>query len=70
VTVKSIRTPSTRITWEQFARAVKLLVALAWGTLELWQWGARPSSLAFIGTILVGTEGTQLWLKLRTAVAE
>jgi hypothetical protein len=68
VKTQSPRTSETRrITWEQFARAVKLLVAVTWGTLELWQWGGRPYPLAFIGAVLAGTEGAQLWLKLRTA---
>lgn len=56
-----------RITWEQFARATKFLVALIWGTMELWLWGGRPAPLAFIGAIIAGTEATQLWFKLRAA---
>lgn len=59
-----------RITWEQFARAVKLLVGVGWGTLELWLWGGRPYPLAFIGAVLAGTEGAQLWVKLRALGAE
>lgn len=65
MTDSSAQTLRSRITWEQFARAVKLIVAVTWGTLELWQWGGRPYPLAFIGAVLAGTEGAQLWLKLR-----
>lgn len=54
-----------RLTWEQFARGVKLLFGLGWATLELWLWGGRPYPLAFIGAVLAGTEGAQLWIKLR-----
>lgn len=71
MTRRPTRTPwARRITWEQFARATKLAVAVSWGTLELWQWGGRPYPLAFIGAVLAGTEGAQLWVKLRSLAAE
>lgn len=53
------------ITWEQFARSAKFLVGIAWGTLELWQWGARPASLAFVATVIGVTEASQLYARLR-----
>lgn len=57
-----------RITWEQFARALKLFFGLGWATLELWLWGGRPYPLFFIGAVIAGTEGAQLWLRLRALV--
>jgi len=59
-----------RLTWEQFARASKLMVGFGWGSLELWQWGGRPYPLAFIGAVLAGTEGAQLWVRLRGLAAD
>lgn len=55
-----------RVTWEQFARATKFLAGMTWATLELWQWGARWESLAFIGSVIAGTEATQLYARLRS----
>jgi hypothetical protein len=55
-----------RLTWDQFTKATKFFVGLGWGTLELAVWGARPSSLLFIGGVLVGTEGATQWVRLRS----
>lgn len=57
-----------RITWEQFARAAKFLVAIAWGTCEMAFWGGRAGPLAFIGLVLTGTESRQAWLKVRSII--
>lgn len=54
-----------RITWEQFARATKLMVAIGWATMELWQWGARPAALLFVASVLGVTEGSQLYARLK-----
>lgn len=51
-------------TWEQFARATKFLVGLGWGTMELWQWGARPASLMFVAAVIGVTETGQLLHRL------
>lgn len=58
------------LTWEQFARAAKLLMGFVWGTLELWQWGGRAEPLMFIGLVIAGTEGAQLWVRLRTLATD
>jgi hypothetical protein len=55
-----------RLTWEQFARATKFLAAIAWATLELWQWGARGEALAFITSVIGLSEAGQLYLRLRS----
>jgi hypothetical protein len=55
-----------RLTWEQFARATKFLAGITWGTLELWLWGARPGSLAFIGAVIGVTAAGQLYLRIRS----
>ncbi len=58
-----------RITWGQFARATKFFVGLTWGTLELWQWGARPQALGFIGGMIITTEAGQVLIYLRRLLA-
>lgn len=55
-----------RLTWEQFARAVKFLAGIVWATLELWLWGGRGVPLAFIASVIAGTEATQLYVRLRS----
>lgn len=54
-----------RLTWEQFALAAKFLAAIAWATMELAFWGARPAALGFIGGLIVTTEAGQFLLHLR-----
>ena len=58
-----------RVTWEQFARAAKFLIAIAWGSLELALWGARPQALGFIGGLILTTEAGQALLHLRRLLA-
>lgn len=53
-----------RVTFDQVARTVKLVVGIAWGTLELWQWGGRPYPLAFIALVIGVTEAGQLLARL------
>lgn len=49
----------------RWLRTVTHLVALGWGTLELAMWGARPQAFAFIGLVLLGTEGALGLAKVR-----
>jgi hypothetical protein len=52
------------MTWEQFSRAVKFVVAMVWGTMELWMWGGRPYPLAFILAVIIGSEAYVVWKHL------
>jgi hypothetical protein len=47
-------------TWEQSERAAKFVIGVTWASLELAFWGARPSALAFITTVLAGSEVIKL----------
>lgn len=44
------------------------LTALGWGTAELALWGGRTGAFAFIGLVLVGSEGTRALSKVHQAL--
>lgn len=46
--------------WVQFERAAKFIGGMTFAYLELSLWGARPAALAFIGTVLAGSEALKL----------